>query len=92
MQAMKGKLEENKRTCLSTRNMKDAEVMVQAVGGLMIWDGVCWVGRLPLAACSEVSQCECCHCLSPFFVRLVKKLVSCSKGQGFLFCYSDASC
>lgn len=84
MKTIRVKLEEKKRTCLSTMNMKDAEVMIQAVGGLMIKDGVCWVGRLPLAACSEVSQDESCHCLSPLFVRLVKKLVGRSKGLDFL--------
>lgn len=31
MKTLRGKLKENKRTCLSTMNKKDAEVMIQAV-------------------------------------------------------------
>lgn len=44
MKTMRDKLEENKSTYLNTMNMKDAEVMIQAACGLMIWDGACWIG------------------------------------------------
>lgn len=89
MKTMRGKLEEKKKYLFEYNG---AEVMIQVVWGLMTWDGVCWVGRLPLAGCSEASQDECCHCTSPFVVRLVKKLVSCSKGLDFHVWYSYTSC